>query len=298
MTTRAVETRRGRLLLAGLVLLHLVMISRQVDGGGSGGGSLLERVVFAALSPLQTAVAWGGRAVRGSWNRYVGLRRVEQQNQVLEQRLRENQLLLQERSQRALEAERLRDLLELRKALPLETLVAEVIACDGVPFYRTLSINKGKRDGVTLNAPVLSATGVVGRVIRLGPGVAQVQLLLDHESGLGGRIERSRVAGVIVGQVGFADASAEGRAHDAGGGLVMKYVPVLADVVPGDVVVTSGLDRIYPQGLMVGRVRSVTRGAGLFKEILVTPSAGFDRLEVVMVVRQTPGPEVFEEAVR
>lgn len=297
MITRAVETRRGRFLLAGLVLLHLVIISRQVDGG-DGSGSLLERVAFAALSPLQTAVAWGGRTVRDGWYRYVDLRRVQQENQALEKHLRESQLLLQERSQRALEAELLRDLLELRKALPLETLVAEVIACDGVPFYRTLSINKGKRDGVRLNAPVLSATGVVGRVIRLGPSVAEVQLLLDHESGLGVRIERSRVAGVIVGQGGFAEASAESRAREASGDLVMKYVPLLADVVPGDVVATSGLDRIYPKGLMVGRVRSVTRGAGLFKDVLVAPSAGFDRLEVVMVVRQTPEPEVFEEAVR
>lgn len=296
MITRAVETRRSRLLLGFLVLLHLVIISRQVDGGG--GGSLLERVVFAALSPLQTAVAWSGRTVRDSWNRYVNLRRVQQENQALTARLRESQLLLQERSERAREAERLRDLLELRQVLPLETLVAEVVARDGVPFYRILSINKGKRDGVTLNAPVLSATGVVGRVIRLGPQVAQVQLLLDRESGLGVRIERSRVAGVVLGQVSLADASADGPGRDPSGDLIMKYVPALADVVPEDVVVTSGLDRIYPKGLMVGRVRSVSRGAGLFKEILVTPSAGFDRLEVVMVVRQTPQPESFEEAVR
>ncbi len=126
-------------LLAGLllVLLHLVMISRQVDGGGSGGGSLLERVVFAALSPLQTAVAWGGRAVRGSWNRYVGLRRVEQQNQVLEQRLRENQLLLQERSQRALEAERLRDLLEpSNTALRIKQVGPQEFAVDGLSMFK------------------------------------------------------------------------------------------------------------------------------------------------------------------
>lgn len=297
MITRAVETRRSRFLLAGLVLLHLVIISRQVDGGG-GGGSLLERVVFAALSPFQTAVAWSGRAVRDSWKRYVYLRGVQEENQTLKVRLRESEILLQERSQRALETERLRDLLGLRKSLPLETLVAEVVACDGVPFYRTLSINRGKRDGVTLNAPVVSATGVVGRVIRLGPGVSQVQLLLDRESGLGVRIERSRVTGVILGQVGSAEAPAESRVRDASDDLVMKYVPVLADVVPGDVVVTSGLDRIYPKGLMVGRVRSVSRGPGLFKEILVAASAGFDRLEVVMVVRQTPGTEAFEEAVR
>ena len=68
----------------------------------------------------------------------------------------------------------------------------------------------------------------------------------------------------------------------------MKFVPVLADVVVGDVVVTSGLDRMFPKGLMVGRVRSVKRGGGLFKEILVAPSARFERLEEVLVVRAQP----------
>lgn len=296
MITRAVETRRSRFLLAGLVLLHLVIISQQADGGG--GGSLLERMAFAALSPLQAAVAWSGRSVRDAWHRYLQLRGVEEENRLLKERLRDSQLLLQERSQSALEAERLRDLLELRKTLPLETVVAEVVSRDGSPFYRTLTINKGTRDGLALNAAVLSATGVVGRIIKLGPSLAQVQLVLDRESGLGVRLERSRSTGVVQGQVGLADASSETRPADASGDLIMKYVPALADVAPGDVVVTSGLDRIYPKGLMVGRVRSVSRGTGLFKDILVTPSAGFDRLELVMVVRQTPGKEVFEEALR
>jgi rod shape-determining protein MreC len=70
----------------------------------------------------------------------------------------------------------------------------------------------------------------------------------------------------------------------------MKYVPSLGDVVVGDVVVTSGLDRLYPSGLVVGRVRSATRGTGLFKEILVTPSAQFNTVEEVMIVR-TPLPD-------
>jgi rod shape-determining protein MreC len=74
------------------------------------------------------------------------------------------------------------------------------------------------------------------------------------------------------------------------GDLLMKYVPSLADVVVGDVVVTSGLDHLYPPGLVVGRVRSATRGTGLFKEIVVTPSAQFNTLEEVMVVR-TPLPD-------
>ena len=70
--------------------------------------------------------------------------------------------------------------------------------------------------------------------------------------------------------------------------LLLKYVPARGDVVVGDVVVTSGLDRLYPKGLVVGRVRFVGDGSGLFRDIRVEPSARFDRLEEVLVVRRTP----------
>ena len=78
----------------------------------------------------------------------------------------------------------------------------------------------------------------------------------------------------------------------------MKFVPVLADVVEGDVVVTSGLDRMFPKGLMVGRVHSVKTGGGLFKEILVAPSARFERLEELMIVRRPAEDHTFTQEIR
>jgi rod shape-determining protein MreC len=165
-----------------------------------------------------------------------------------------------------------------------------VIGQDGMPWFRSLTLNRGKSHGVTLNAPVISATGVVGRVVAVGPDAAKVQLLLDRDSGVGVRIERSRVVGVLSGQTGFAEAGVSD--------LLMKYVPAFADVVVGDVVVTSGLDRIYPKGLVVGRVRSVGSSSGLAKEILVSPSARFDRLETLMVVTGPPAEPAPPEATR
>jgi rod shape-determining protein MreC len=119
---------------------------------------------------------------------------------------------------------------------------------------------------------------------------AKVQLLLDRDSGVGVRIERSRTIGVVSGKVGFADS---GTAD-----LDLKYIAAFADVVVGDVVVTSGTDGIFPRGLVVGRVRSVGAGAGLFKEILVAPSARFDSLETLLVVRRAAQEPAFTEAVR
>ena len=282
------DTRRSRYLLVGLVLLHLGAISHQVDGGG--GASLLQRAVFSLLSPLQNGVSAVVRGVSGAWTGYLDLRGTFEENRRLSERLRQLETQLQEQAQQAREAERLRELLGLREILPLQTTVAEVVTRDGLPWYRTITINRGSEDGLALEAPVISPTGVVGRIIGLGPRAAKVQLLQDRDSGAGVLIARSRVAGVVSGQVGFAEAGS----YD----LVMKYVPELADVVVGDLVVTSGQDRIYPKGLVVGRVRAVAKGSGLFKDISVEPSARLDQLEEVLVVKQQKELLLLERSVR
>jgi rod shape-determining protein MreC len=285
---RVIDTRRSRLLLVALVLSHLVVISHQVDGGG--GASLLERAILTAVAPFQNAVAWTVGGVSSAWHGYVDLRGVRDRNLRLEERVAVLETLLQEKQDLAREAEHLREVLALREVLPLETIPAEVVTRDGLPWFRTVVLDKGRESGVRLEAPVISPTGVVGRVIAVGPHAAKVQLLLDQQSGVGVLIERSRVTGVVSGQVGFADSDATD--------LVLKYVPALADVVVGDLVVTSGLDRVYPKGLVVGRVRTVSAGSGLFKEIAVSPSARFDRLEHVLVVNDRKAPLDLDESVQ
>jgi rod shape-determining protein MreC len=285
---RVVDTRRSRFLLGGLVLAHLVIISRQVEGGS--GGRLLDQTVFAFLSPFQRVVGGAVAGVSGTWRGYVDLRRVHAESQGLQEKVRVLEMELQAREEQLREAERLREIVGVKPLLPLDTLVARVIANDGLPWFRNITIDRGLADGVDLNSPVMSAHGVVGRVIAVGPQASRVQILLDKSSSVGVRIERSRITGVVTGKSGYGDV--------AGGDLALLYVPVLGDVVEGDVVVTSGLDRIHPRGLMVGRVRSVKSGTGLFKEIAVAPSARFERLEEVMVVRQRPPDPQFTRAVR
>jgi rod shape-determining protein MreC len=284
----ALGAQKSRFLLVGLVLVHLGVISHQVDAGG--GLSLLQRAVFSLLSPIQTTFAGAVRGVTAGWRGWIDLRHVHKSNERLEERVRYLETLLQERQHQAREADRLREVLALREALPLETIAAEVVTRDGVPWFRTLTIDRGREAGVALEAAVIGPTGVLGRVIAVGPWAARVQLLQDRESGAGVVVERSRVAGVVSGQLGFADAGPSD--------LVMKYVPALADVVVGDVVVTSGMDRIYPKGLVVGTVRTVGPGSGLFKEILVTPAARPDQLEGVLVVKKVEAPPVFDESVK
>jgi rod shape-determining protein MreC len=278
--SQVAPARRGRVVLVVLVLAHLAVISHQVDGGG--GVSLLQRAILAAVSPVQRAVeTLVGGAVE-AWRGYGFHRATYEENRRLEKRLRELETQLQARSPRVQEVEQLRELLALRKALPLDTVAAQVIGRDGIPWFRTLTLDRGEQDGVALDSPVLSSTGVVGRVFAVGPHAARVQVLLDRDSGTGVFLERSRVAGVVSGQI---SSTAAGDTD-----LLLKYVPDRTDVAVGDLVVTSGLDRIYPKGLVVGRVRFVGKGSGLFRDIRVEPSARFESLEEVLVVRRTEAP--------
>jgi len=276
----AVPARRSRLLLVGLVLAHLAVISHQVDGGG--GLSLLQRGLLGALSPLQRGVGAVVGGVGEAWRGWAFHRATYEENRRLEGRVRQLETELQARSFQAQETQRLRELLGLRQAVPMDTVAAQVVGRDGVPWFRTLTLDRGEADGITLDAPVISPTGVVGRVFAVGPHAARVQVLLDRDGAAGVLVERSRVPGVVSGQVSGQAAGAED--------LVLKYVPERSDVLVGDVVVTSGIDGIYPKGLVVGRVRFVGKGSGLFRDIRVEPSARFDRLEEVLVVRQVKVP--------
>jgi len=277
---QAAPARRNRFLLVGLILAHLTAISHQVDGGS--GVSLLQRGVLGVLSPLQRGVAAMASAASELWRGWAFHRETYAENRRLRERLRELETQLQLRSYRAQEAVRLRELLELQQSVPLDTLAAQVVGRDGVPWFRTLTLDKGERDGVRLDAAVISATGVVGRVFAVGPRAARVQVLLDRDSGAAAIVERSRVSGVVSGQVSATDLGGED--------LALKYVPERADVVVGDVVVTSGLDRIFPKGLVIGRVRFVGDVTGLFRDVRVEPSARFSRLEEVLVLKDAPAP--------
>ncbi len=282
------DDRRSRLLLGGLVVAHLLLISRQVDAGG--GVSLLERAAFAALQPFQLVVARAVSGVASAWRGVAELRQVRNENRRLQAEQETLRAELRRRALLAEEAERLRALLALQAVVPGSGVAAEVVARAGLPWYRTFVVDRGSESGVAINAPVIGTEGLVGRTIAVSLGASKVQALLDQQAGAAVLIERSRVTGVVSGQVGTADAAAPL--------LTLKYVPVRADVVVGDVVLTSGLDRIYPKGLLVGRVTQVRPGAGLFQDILVAPAVAFERLESVLLLPPAADLALAEEEPR
>jgi rod shape-determining protein MreC len=272
-----VHRRTGYLLLATLVA-QVILISAQVRT--SSGTRVLQAVTFGVFSQVQLGTAWVFGGVRGVWDGYFALRGAHVQNQQLREALNAAELRLREReamAQRAVELERL---LEIRQRTPLRTVAANVIAGDatGIDIFRTFTIDKGSSSGLRKDMAVIAPEGVVGRIVEQPPlYAAKVQLLIDREAAAGAIIERSGVGGVVVGH------DRDGEAQ-----LQLDFVSNLADAKVGDRVVTSGLDGIFPRGIVIGTLSRVDKGTGLYKQIWVTPAVDFAAVGTVLVVLDPP----------
>jgi rod shape-determining protein MreC len=266
-----IRRRSGYLLLA-VVIGHLILISAQVNSGS--GVPVLEAVSFGVFAEIQRTSAAMTGGVRGFWNEYVALRAARSQNERLLQELAALQVRLQEERALVLDARRMRELLDMRERLPLSTTAAEIIAGSAIPSFRTVTIDKGTADGLSADLAVIAPAGVVGRVVMPAARAARVQLLIDGNAAAGAMIERSRAQGIVM-----------GTGDD---GLRMEYVLSTADVVPGDRVVTSGLDGIYPKGLVIGEVESIETTGRPYVLLRVRPAVDFSKLEEVLVVLSRP----------
>jgi rod shape-determining protein MreC len=259
-------------LFLGVIIVHVLLISAQVNSRS--GVPVLESVTFGTFSTVQRVVSSGVSGVRNVWGSYIGLRRVKQENEALKRELAEAQVAAQEQRALADRARGLEQLLELRARTTLKTTAAEIIGAAAMPDFRTVTIDKGSRDGLRADMAVIAPTGVVGRVVVPSARTAKVQLLVDRNAAAGAIVERSRAQGVVVG-------AGEDR-------LQMEYVSEVFDVVVGDIVITSGIDGIYPKGFVIGRVESVEKSGGAYKRILVTPAVNFSAIEDVLVVTSPP----------
>ena len=261
--------RIGYLVLV-VVLGHLLLISAQING--QPGATVLETVTVGVFTQMQRWVTNTLGTTGDLWTGYVGLRNLRQQNLALTDNVAELELELQVQRALAQQARSLERLLRLRETMALPTLSARVIATDATPYFRTLTIDRGRDDGLRPDMAVIAPAGVVGRVVAVSAGrAAQVQLLVDRNAAAGALVERTRASGLVVGT-------------DTDGLLRMDYVSNLEDVRIGDRIVTSGVDRIYPGGFLIGEVTEVEQGVGLYLVIHVDPVVEFSRIEDVLVV--------------
>ena len=267
--TQVLRQRTGVLFVVVLVG-HLVLISAQVQSRT--GVPVLESVTFGLFSRVQGALAAIVDVGRNGWGNYVALRGARAENEALKSQVAELEVRLQEQRALAARTVQLQELMDLKTTTTLPTVAAEIIAGNPNPGILSVTVNRGSDDGVQADMPVISPKGIVGRVIgRPASHASRVQLLVDPAAAAGALVERTRSGGIVVG--------AEGDPP-----LQLQLVSNLADVVVGDVAVTSGTDGVYPKGFPIGRVEKSERGAGLYRQISVRPMVDFSSLENVLIV--------------
>lgn len=259
--------RAGVLLLA-VVVGHVVLISTQVTTRA--GAPILEAVVFGAFAEVQRAASAVAGVVSDGWRGWLALRGVRDENERLRRALDAAHIEIQQHRALLDRVPGLERLEELRSRVELETVLTEIIGTSASPDFRTITIDRGTWQGIRRDQAVLAPEGVVGRVVTAGMRAAKVQLLVDRNAAAGAIIARSRDQGVVVGE-------GTGRLH-------LEYVSEIADIVEGDLVMTSGIDGIYPKGFVIGTVETIRKSGTAYREITVTPAVDFGRLEEVLVV--------------
>jgi len=225
---------------------------------------------IAAVTPFEKAVVHTQNFIHDKWTGYVWLRGVRGENAGLRDQIERMKLDQARLTEDANMARRLQVLLAFKEQYIENTLPAQVIGTSGNDQSRLLYIDKGSDDGIKTDMAVITPTGIVGKVLQVFPSTAQVLPINDQQSGVGAALKDSRLQGILKGA--------------ANGTTTLQYIMSDEPVKPGDVVITSGGDRIFPKGLEIGTVASVEPGKDLFLNIRVNPSARLNRLEEVLVI--------------
>jgi rod shape-determining protein MreC len=271
--------RRGGVLLASVLVLCVLALSAQAPARGSR-GSLLQSWILTAAAPVARAVAGFSRTVTGSSSTVADAFHARAENARLRSDLlRRDEELLRLRA----EAQQMRRELGMRAAAPFLPVVvgsAPILLLERRAGVQSALVGIGTSAGVGAGSPLAVPEGLVGRVVTAGSTLSRAQLLLDASAAVGARIVRTGELGIVRG--------------DGRGALILNHVPTTSRVKPGDPVESAGVDGIYPRGIPIGRVQSVSRGGNLFLDIRVAPAASFSRLTDVLVLAPFPAREPAE----
>jgi rod shape-determining protein MreC len=254
-------------LLAAVLIAQLLLLSAQVTRNQK--VRLIQVWAVAILEPFERLAHAVTGSAEGTWQNYRGLFAAQEENRELHVQLTNARAEIQQLSEKAAETRRLRELLEFKNHLPYQTVAAEIIATSPGDASRAVFIDKGENAGVVADAAVITPAGIVGKVISVFARTSQVLLITDTSSGVAAALQDSRVQGIAK---GTGQNSVELQ-------YVMRDIPVAA----GEIILTSGLDQVYPKGLVVGAVAKVSEG-NVYKSIKLRPAVTLDRLETVLVV--------------
>ncbi len=270
---------RKRHLLPFLIPLLLALVFFSLTAETARRAPWYVEVFWNLLTPPQRIVTGMSDTAHGAWRHYVALMGAQRESERLGRTVAELQGEVVRLNEVRQENDRLRALLAFQETIPQRTIVARVIANDPRAEFKSIMISRGARDGIEPLMPVVGPRGLVGRVGEVAARTSRVLLIVDPNSAVDAMVQRSRARGLIVGALlrtefkhGFYLAR-------------LEYLRRVSDIRDGDVVVTSGLDRVFPPGIPVGTVSEVsTSRYGVFTEATVVPFENMAELQEVLVI--------------
>jgi rod shape-determining protein MreC len=232
--------------------------------------SSLERVAISVTSPFQLLVTKTIGFTESIWRTYFMTVLAVKENVELKARLSqamENKNRYEEMEQ---ENSRLKKFVNFTSSVPDTYVAAQVIARDPSPWFKTIMIDKGDADGVIKGSPVLVSEGIVGQIIKVSSYYSRVLLITDRNSAVDALVQNTRVRGMV-----------KGNNQDK---CTFVYALRTDEIRPGEMIVSSGLDQVFPKGLKIGRILDVKKThSQLFQDITIETSVDFDKLEDVLV---------------
>ena len=256
-----------------IVLVAVNIILLTITGKHTQAPSGLGRGALVIVSPFQKQFTAFFDSVKDTWNQYFFLVSTAKENQRLKKALGQSLEQLNRYSETEIANDRLRHLLGFEKEIPRPMIAAQVVGKDPSAWSKTIIVDKGTRDSVRQGAPVVIPEGIVGVVVEASARYAKVLLLTDPNSAVDALVQQTRARGIVKG--GGADY------------CVFDYVLRKHEISVGDVVVSSGLDGVFPKGFRVGRISEIVRqNAGIFQKVSVTPYVDFEILEEVFIISE------------
>ena len=232
-----------------------------------------EEVLITLTAPFQLVVQRSVSFVSSVWKNYFACVSKAQESIILKNQLARVQQIENRNLELAMENARLKKFVAFTSAASGTYVAARVIARDPSPWFKTLMIDKGERDGLEKNAPILVPEGVVGQITKVSPNFSRVLLITDRNSAVDALVQNTRARGVVKG-------GEDNR-------CVFVYALRKEEIHAGEAIVTSGLDQVFPKGLKIGTVLDVAKDhSRLFQDIVIQTSVDFDKLEEVLVYKQ------------
>jgi rod shape-determining protein MreC len=275
-------TRYKNVLVLVVVLLAqtialAIQVRRPVESGAPDGHQvlLLRYWVVSTVTPLERFFLGFGHNIRGAWSNYIDLRNTRKQNRDLQEQIAQLRLEQAALAEDAIQGHRLQALLDFQQHYVAKTVAAQVIGTSGSDLSRVLYIDKGSKDGLKPDQAVITPDGIVGKLRDVFPHTSQVLMINDPTSGAGVLLESTRIRGILRG-------STTGR-------IMINNLTPDARIKPGETVLTSGGDQVYPRGLNVGKIESIAPDLDHqpYTTITIKPAANLSQLEEVLIITGT-----------